>query len=73
MTDAIEMIESRSVGYRPVGTMRSWPCRSATPHDRQTWAHSGFARPQLKQSTVSSVTGWGSLLGRGRWRESLAR
>ena len=64
MTEAIEMIESRSVGTRPVGTMRAWPWRSATPHERQTWAHSGFARPQLKQSTVSSVTGSRSLLRR---------
>ena len=33
------------------------PGRIGTPHDRQTWAQEGFARPQLKHSTLSPVMG----------------
>jgi len=55
MTAPMLTSESRSVGKRPVGVVRDWPRRSGTPQDRQTWAHSGFARPQLKHSTDSSV------------------
>ena len=69
MTAPIEISESRSVGNRPVGTIRASPCRRATPHDRHTCAHSGLARPQLKQSTVSSVIGRaGVLVVRPGWR-----
>ena len=33
------------------------PGRIGTPQDRQTWAQEGFARPQLKHSTLSPVMG----------------
>ena len=47
ITAPIEMSDVWSVGNGPVGATRASPCRSATPHDRHTWAHSGLARPQL--------------------------
>src|SRR4029079_11043880 len=54
----IENRESRSVGSRPAG---GWepapPGRIGTPQERQTCAHDGFARPQLKHSTLSPVMG----------------
>src|ERR671925_1941777 len=59
MTAPIEISEPGSVGTLPSGTVLAKPCRNGTPHDRQTCAHSGFGRPQLKQSTVSPVIGRG--------------
>src|SRR5919106_2915263 len=69
ITEPIEISDAGSVGTRPSGTEAATPCRNGTPHDRQTCAHSGFARPQLKHSTVSPVIGSWRLLGgdvRGR-------
>ncbi len=54
----IETRESRSVGTRPDGGGEpAPPGRIGTPQDRQTCAQEGFARPQLKHSTLSPVMG----------------
>jgi hypothetical protein len=53
---AMESSESRSVGKGPDGGRApAPPGRIGTPQDRQTWAHEGFERPQLKHSTLSPV------------------
>jgi hypothetical protein len=51
----MEMSESWSVGIAAAGPLRAATALMGTPHDRQTCAHDGFARPQLKHSTVSPV------------------
>jgi hypothetical protein len=43
----IDMRESRSVGIGPEDWETLAPGRIGTPHERQTWAHAGLARPQL--------------------------
>ena len=54
----IEKRESRSVGSGPDGGLEpAPPGRIGTPQDRQICAQEGFARPQLKHSTLSPVIG----------------